>query len=77
MKLDPEEHKAIADAVAAILTKPQPAAFNVDEAMIRTGFKSRASFYRFARNNGLRSMRGTSGVYAADSVNKAIGRASR
>lgn len=77
MKLDPEDHKAIAEQVAVLLRTPAPSVLSMREAMKRCGFASTSSFHDWARKNGLRSMRGARGRYSVDSMDAAIERSSR
>lgn len=76
MKLTHADHVAIAKEIAALPQVLPPAAVSMREAMKLTGFKSSSAFHRWAKPNGLKSMRGAMGHYAVGAINAAILRSS-
>lgn len=77
MKLDPEDHKAIAEQVAALMRATAPNVRPLREAMRYCGLTSTRTFHKWARKNGLVSLRGARGRYSVDSMDAAIERSSR
>lgn len=77
MKLDPDDHQAIAERVAVLMRTPAPTVLPLRDAMKRAGYSSISSFHDWARRIGLRSMRGARGRYAVNSIDSAVDRAAR
>jgi hypothetical protein len=76
MTLDAADLDAIAQRVASLIP-PTEIAVPLREAMRRCGFGTAPAFHLWARQVGLKSMRGARGRYSVDAIKAAVERATK
>ncbi len=68
--------RAIAREVAALTRETLQVAVSMREAMKLTSFGSSSAFHRWAKHNGLKSMRGAKGHYSIHAIHATVARSS-